>query len=132
MLLRFGISHQLLKHYKDAQNVYENGLKLLNSAEDQLNSLIGRNKGQILDQLGRVAAANCPCSSATQYGLEAAGIFFEYQDQYSLEVVLRALARLRRETGDGQIPRRLAELLGVAVEEVEGLLAPFTAGGAES
>ena len=63
---------------------------------------------------------------------EAADIFIQYQDQHSLEIVLHSLARAWRETGDAQIPGKLAAWLEVPVEEAESRLAGFGDTGSEA
>jgi hypothetical protein len=54
-----------------------------------------------------------------------------YQDQRSLDIVLRSLARTWRETQDAQIPQKISALLKISLEQSEDLLRRFEDTGSE-
>lgn len=74
-----------------------------------------------MHQLGRVAEEQRQWDQAVAYVLPAAATYADYNDP-NLGIVLRTLARLRQAGGQGDIAARLAETLGISVEESEALL----------
>ncbi len=73
-------------------------------------------------QLGRVVQEQRLWEAAAQYGLEAATIFVEYEDQHNLGIVLHDLGEAWQATNKPSIPQKLSELLEMPVAEVEELL----------
>jgi hypothetical protein len=73
--------------------------------------------------LGRVAEEVGELSQAKSYYLQALQIFAEFNDSYTIQTFsLPRLVALYRQTQDEEIFVAAADILGVGVEEVRGLL----------
>ncbi|KXS89318.1 hypothetical protein OA58_21950 [Microcystis aeruginosa NIES-88] len=73
--------------------------------------------------MGMVAQALRELSQAKSYYLQALQILAEFKDSYSVQTFsLPRLVALYRQTQDEEIFLAAADILGVGVEEVRGLL----------
>ena len=73
-------------------------------------------------QLGRVAQEQRQWDEARDRFLEALRRYVDADDKHNLAIVLRATARLWQESGNDQLPKDVADVIGVTAEEGELLL----------
>ncbi|MCP4119827.1 MAG: tetratricopeptide repeat protein [Desulfobacteraceae bacterium] len=115
-LHQLGYVAQEQRQWEAAEAYYKDALIIQIEFNDRYS------QASTLHNLGSVAQEQRQWEAATQYGLDAAEIFIEYESQHELGIVLASLARAWRETHNAEITRKLGELLGSPVEEVEKLL----------
>jgi tetratricopeptide (TPR) repeat protein len=72
--------------------------------------------------LGGAAQEQRQWAQAEQYYQKALAIFIEFDDQYWAGNTFRRLAHLWQESGDNNLPSRVAGWLGIAPAGAEGLL----------
>jgi tetratricopeptide (TPR) repeat protein len=81
-------------------------------------------------QLGIIAKNQNQWEQAREYLLQVLKIFLEYQDNRSIGIALRNLARLWQASGDASLPATIAPILDVTPEEVEALFRKVIEGDA--
>ncbi|MGH9936600.1 MAG: CHAT domain-containing protein [Blastocatellia bacterium] len=110
---QLGIVAQEQRQWAQAEQYYKEALAIKVEFQDRYS------QARTYHQLGRVAREQRQWAQARDYFLKALDTFAEFQDQHSLAIVLRSLALLWRESGDGSLPAVVASRLGVATDEME-------------
>ena len=105
-----------LREFEQARNYYQQALDINIEFGDRYSC------GSTYHQLGLLAEELEDFSEAQVNLLQALGIFAEFNDQYSLGIALINLARIYETTKDESILQAVAQLFGVTVEEVRGVM----------
>jgi tetratricopeptide (TPR) repeat protein len=116
-LHQLGIVAQELREWEQARSYYRQALEILIEYGDRYG------QANPLHELGRVAEGVGELSQAKSYYLQALQIWAEFNDGYSVQTFsLPSLVALYQQTQDEEIFVAVADILGVGVEEVRGLL----------
>ncbi|NCS23228.1 MAG: tetratricopeptide repeat protein [Microcystis aeruginosa BS13-02] len=116
-LHQLGRVAQELREWEQARSYYQQALEIKIEYGDRFS------QASTLHQLGRVAHEVGELSQAKSYYLQALQIWAEFKDSYSVQTFsLPRLVALYRQTQDEEIFVAAADILGVGVEEVRGLL----------
>ncbi|NCT62721.1 MAG: tetratricopeptide repeat protein [Microcystis aeruginosa G13-01] len=116
-LHHLGIVAQELREWEQARSYYRQALEIKIEYGNRYE------QASTLHQLGRVAQEVGELSQAKSYYLQALQIWAEFNDGYSVQTFsLPHLVALYQQTQDEEIFVAVADILGVGVEEVRGLL----------
>ncbi|NCS15260.1 MAG: tetratricopeptide repeat protein [Microcystis aeruginosa G13-12] len=116
-LHQLGMVAQKLREWEQARSYYRQALEIFIEYGDRYE------QARTLHQLGRVAQEVGELSQAKSYYLQALQIRAEFNDNYSVQTFsLPRLVALYQQTQDEEIFVAVADILGVGVEEVRGLL----------
>ena len=116
-LHQLGIVAQELREWEQARSYYQQALEICIEYGDRYS------QARTLQGLGAVAQEVGELSQAKSYYLQALQIRAEFNDGYSVQTFsLPRLVALYRQTQDEEIFVAVADILGVGVEEVRGLL----------
>jgi tetratricopeptide (TPR) repeat protein len=116
-LHQLGIVAQELREWEQARSYYRQALEIFIEYGARYE------QASTLHQLGRVAQEVGELSQAKSYYLQALQILAEFNDGYSVQTFsLPSLVALYQQTQDEEIFVAVADILGVGVEEVRGLL----------
>jgi tetratricopeptide (TPR) repeat protein len=116
-LHQLGMVAQELREWEQARSYYQQALEIFIEYGDRFS------QASTLHQLGRVAEGVGELSQAKSYYLQALQILAEFNDNYTIQTFsLPHLVALYQQTQDEEIFVAVADILGVGVEEVRGLL----------
>jgi tetratricopeptide (TPR) repeat protein len=116
-LHHLGMVAQELREWEQARSYYRQALEIKIEYGDRYE------QASTLHCLGRVAQEVGELSQAKSYYLQALQIWAEFNDGYSVQTFsLPRLVALYQQTQDEEIFVAVADILGVGVEEVRGLL----------
>lgn len=108
---------QELREWEQARSYYQQAIEIKIEYGDRYS------QAGTLHQLGRVAEEVGELSQAKSYYLQALQILAEFNDSYTIQTYsLPRLVALYQQTQDEEIFLAVADILGVGVEEVRGLL----------
>jgi tetratricopeptide (TPR) repeat protein len=108
---------QELREWEQARSYYQQALEILIEYGDRYG------QANPLHELGRVAEGVGELSQAKSYYLQALQIWAEFNDGYMIQTYsLPRLVALYQQTQDEEIFVAVADILGVGVEEVRGLV----------
>jgi tetratricopeptide (TPR) repeat protein len=112
-----GILAQQLREWEQARSYYQQAIEIFIEYGDRYG------QANPLHELGRVAEEVGELSQAKSYYLQALQIWAEFNDSYSVQTFsLPRLVALYQQTQDEEIFVAAADILGVGVEEVRGLV----------
>jgi len=116
-LHQLGMVAQELREWEQARSYYQQAIEI------KIEYGYRYEQAGTLHQLGRVAEEVGELSQAKSYYLQALQIFAEFNDGYTIQTFsLPCLVALYQQTQDEEIFVAAADILGVGVEEVRGLL----------
>jgi tetratricopeptide (TPR) repeat protein len=116
-LHQLGRVAQELREWEQARSYYRQALEIFIEYGDRYEQAC------TLHQLGRVAQEVGELSQAKSYYLQALQIWAEFNDNYTIQTFsLPRLVALYQQTQDEEIFVAVADILGVGVEEVRGLV----------
>ncbi|MBD2602290.1 CHAT domain-containing tetratricopeptide repeat protein [Microcystis viridis] len=123
-LHQLGIIAQELREWEQARSYYQQAIEIYIEYGAAGGTQSARyEQAGTLHQLGRVAEEVGELSQAKSYYLQALQILAEFNDGYMIQTYsLPRLVALYRQTQDEEIFVAAADILGVGVEEVRGLL----------
>ena len=117
ILHNLGIVAQQLREWEQARSYYQQAIEIYIEYGDRYS------QAGTLHNLGMVAKAVGELSQAKSYYLQALQIWAEFNDNYTIQTFsLPSLVDLYQQTQDEEIFVAAADILGVGVEEVRGLL----------
>ncbi len=118
-----GTLHQLgnvaqeLREWEQARSYYQQAIEIFIEYGDRYG------QANPLHELGRLAEEVGELSQAKSYYLQALQIFAEFNDSYTIQTFsLPRLVALYQQTQDEEIFVAVADILGIGVEELRGLL----------
>jgi len=116
-LNNLGILAQELREWEQARSYYQQAIEIYIEYGDRYE------QAGTLHELGRVAEGVGELSQAKSYYLQALQIFAEFNDSYTIQTYsLPRLVALYQQTQDEEIFVAAADILGVGVEELRGLV----------
>ncbi len=116
-LHQLGTVAQELREWEQARSYYQQAIEIKIEYGDRYK------QAPTLHNLGIVAEEVGELSQAKSYYLQALQIFAEFNDSYTIQTFsLPHLVALYQQTQDEEIFVAAADILGVGVEEVRGLL----------
>jgi tetratricopeptide (TPR) repeat protein len=116
-LHQLGMVAQELREWEQARSYYQQAIEIYIEYGDRYG------QAGTLHQLGRVAEEVGELSQAKSYYLQALQIWAEFNDSYTIQTFsLPRLVALYQQTQDEEIFVAVADILGVGVEEVRGLV----------
>ena len=113
---QLGYVAQEQRQWSEAESNYKQALQIKIDFNDR------HSQASTYHQLGTVAEDQQQWEQARAYLLEALAIYSEYRDGHNSGIVLRSLARVWKASGDPELPKAVADVLGVSPEEAEKLL----------
>ncbi|MFN6210447.1 MAG: tetratricopeptide repeat protein, partial [Microcystis sp.] len=116
-LHQLGYLAQQLREWEQARSYYQQAIEIYIEYGDRYE------QAGTLHELGRVAEGVGELSQAKSYYLQALQIFAEFNDSYTIQTYsLPRLVALYQQTQDEEIFVAAADILGVGVEELRGLV----------
>ncbi len=104
------------RQWAQAEQYYQCALKIYIAFND------GYTQAMTYNNLGALAQEQKQWEQARAYFLQALETFVAYEDQHYVDITLRNLSRLWQAGEDAGLPAAVAGVLGVSVQEAEGVL----------
>ena len=113
---QLGIVAQGQHQWAEAESYFKQALQISVDFNDRHSQALTYN------HLGIVAAGQQQWTQTREYLLQALTLVSEYQDSHFGGIVLRNLARVWKASGDAELPKAVAGVLGITPHEAEDLL----------
>jgi tetratricopeptide (TPR) repeat protein len=113
---QLGIVAQKQRQWEQAEKYYNRALEIFIEFNDRYS------QAKTYHALGALVQEQKQWEQARAYALTALEIYAEYGDKHNLGIVLRALARIWKESNDDTLPAAIAKVLGISAADAEELL----------